>query len=149
MAIRFPLNRPDLTVGPVLTVDERALAVAVDHPLAVRESVTVEDLAGYTIAYMPSTPREILDAFLPSVTPSGRPIAWRDVTDAVQLMMLVARGEIVHCTVASMADFFGYPGVTYVPFSDLPPSSAGLVWRTGAETAAVRAFVAAAVDVLG
>jgi DNA-binding transcriptional LysR family regulator len=149
MAIRFPLRQTDLTVGPVLTVDDRALAVAADHPLAARESVTVEDLAGYTIAYNPSTPRELLEAFLPSVTPSGRPIPWREATDPVQLMTLVARGEVVHCTVASMPDFFSYPGVTYVPFSDLPPSSAGLVWRTGAETAAVRAFVAAVVDVLG
>jgi DNA-binding transcriptional LysR family regulator len=149
MAIRFPLERPDLTVGPVLTVDDRALAVAVDHPLARRESVTVEDLAGSTIAYNPATPREILDAFLPAVTPSGIRIPWREVTDPVQLMTLVARGEIVHCTVTSMRDFFSYPGVTYVPFSDLPPSRAGLVWRTGAETAAVRAFVSAAVDVLG
>jgi DNA-binding transcriptional LysR family regulator len=149
MAIRFPLHQADLTVGPVLTVDDRALAVAVDHPLAARESVTVEDLAGYTIAYNPRTPREILNAFLPSVTPSGRPIPWREVSDPLQLMTLVARGEIVHCTVTSMPDFFSYPGVTYVPFSDLPPSSAGLAWRTGAETAAVRAFVQAAIDVLG
>src|SRR3954467_295475 len=149
MALRFPLHRRDLTVGPVLTVDDRALAVAVYPPLAGRESGAVEDLAGYTIAYNPALPREILDAFLPSVTPSGAPIPWREVTDPVQLMTLVARGEIVHCTVTSMPDFFSYPGVTYLPISDLPPSPAGLVWRTGAETAAVRAFVAAAVDVLG
>jgi DNA-binding transcriptional LysR family regulator len=149
MGIRFPLRQPDLTVGPVLTVDARALAVAADHPLAARTSVTVEDLAGYTIASMPATPREILEAILPSVTPSGLPIPRRDVSDPVELMTLVARGEIVHCTVTSMADFFTYPGVTYVPFTDLPPSSAGLVWRAGSETAAVRAFVAAAIDVLG
>jgi hypothetical protein len=41
-----------------------------------------------------------------------------------------------------------YPGVTYVPFSDLPPSEAGLIWRAAGETPAVRAFARAAVDVM-
>jgi hypothetical protein len=82
------------------------------------------------------------------VTPSGRPIAQRPVRGVVDKMSLVARGEIVHATVAALGDYVTYPGVTYVPFSDLPPSEAGLVWRASGETAAVRAFARAAIDVL-
>jgi DNA-binding transcriptional LysR family regulator len=148
-AIRFPIRQPDLTVGPVLTTDRRALAVAEDHPLASRRFVTVEDLADYTLAYATEIPSEILDAFIPSVTPSGRPIAHREVLSPSHAMTLVARGEIVHATVASLPDYLPYPGVTYVPISDLPPSSAGLVWRTGGETAAIRAFAKAVRDVVG
>jgi DNA-binding transcriptional LysR family regulator len=148
-AIRFPIRQPDLTVGPVLTTDRRALAVAEGHPLASRRFVTVEDLADYTLAFATQIPSEILEAFIPSVTPSGRPIAHREVLSPSHAMTLVARGEIVHATVASLPDYLPYPGVTYVPISDLPPSSAGLVWRTGGETAAIRAFAKAVRDVVG
>jgi DNA-binding transcriptional LysR family regulator len=148
-AIRFPIRQPDLTVGPVLTTDRRALAVAEGHPLASRRFVTVEDLADYTLAFATNIPSEIVDAFIPSVTPSGRPIAHREVVSPSHAMTLVARGEIVHATVASLPDYLPYPGVTYVPISDLPPSSAGLVWRTGGETAAIRAFAQAVRDVVG
>lgn len=148
-AIRFPIRQPDLTVGPVLTTDARALAVAEGHPLASRRFVTVEDLAPHTLGFISTTPQEILDAFLPRATPSGRPIAWREVLNPVHMLTLVARGEIVHATVASLPEYLPYPGVTFVPISDLPPSSAGLVWRTSGETAAIRAFARAARDVVG
>jgi hypothetical protein len=71
------------------------------------------------------------------------------VTSAIHNMALVARGEIVHATVESLPNYLNYPGVTYVPIIDLPPSEAGLVWRTSAETAAIRAFAQVVTDVVG
>jgi DNA-binding transcriptional LysR family regulator len=147
-AIRFPIRQPDIVVGPVLATDARALAVAVGHPLASRASVSVEDLADYEVASLGTLPPELTEAFTPSVTPSGRAIRRRRVRGVVDNMSLVARGEIVHATVVTLGDYLSYPGVTYVPFSDLPPSEAGLIWRASGETAAVRAFARAAVDVL-
>ena len=122
----------------------RALAVAVDHPLAGRESVSIEDLADYVLAEVETLPPELLAAFTPSVTPSGRPIAHRKVTGAVDNLALVARGEIVHATIASLPHYMNYPGVTYVPIRDMPLSESGLVWRAAGETAAIRAFAAVA-----
>src|SRR3954452_3568194 len=144
VATRFPLRQPDLTVGPVLARDSRALAVAEHHPLAGLESVSVEDLADYVLAEVETLPPELLSAFTPSVTPSGRPIAHRKVTGAVDNLALVARGEIVHATISSLPHYMSYPGITYVPIRDLPPSESGLVWRTAGETAAIRAFAAVA-----
>jgi DNA-binding transcriptional LysR family regulator len=143
-ATRLPIDQPDLTVGPVLARDSRALAVAVDHPLAGRESVSIEDLADYVLAEVETLPPELLAAFTPSVTPSGRRIAHRKVTGAVDNLALVARGEIVHATIASLPHYMSYPGVTYVPIRDMPLSESGLVWRTAGETAAIRAFAAVA-----
>jgi DNA-binding transcriptional LysR family regulator len=140
VASRFPIDQPDLTVGPVLARDSRALAVAVDHPLAGRESVSVEDLADYVLAEVATLPPEILAEFTPSVTPSGRPIAHRKVTGTVHNLALVARGEIVHATISTLPNYMSYPGITYVPIRDLPPSASGLVWRTAGETAAILAF---------
>jgi DNA-binding transcriptional LysR family regulator len=144
VATRLPIDQPDLTVGPVLMCDSRALAVAENHPLAGRESVSVEDLADYVLAEVETLPPELLAAFTPSVTPSGRPIAHRKVTGAVDNLALVARGEIVHATISSLPLYMNYPGITYVPIRDLPASESGLVWRTAGETAAVRAFAAVA-----
>ncbi|HMI70891.1 MAG TPA: LysR family transcriptional regulator [Solirubrobacteraceae bacterium] len=148
-AIRFPLRQPDLVVGPVLTTDARALAVADDHPLAGRSTVCVEDLADYEVAAgTPAIPQELIDALLPRKTPSGRPIARRTVSGAVQTLAMVARGEIVHATVASLPDYMSYPGITYIPIVDLPPCDAGLVWRASEETPAIRAFAAVAREVV-
>jgi DNA-binding transcriptional LysR family regulator len=148
MATRFPIRQPDLTVGPVLASDTRALAVADDHPLASRSFVTVEDLADYVLAEVESLPPELSDAFTPSVTPSGRPIPHRKVQGTLDNLALVARGEIVHATVTSLPNYVNYPGITYVPISDLPPSQSGLVWRTSGETGAIRAFAAVAAEVV-
>jgi DNA-binding transcriptional LysR family regulator len=150
LAIRFPLRQPDLVVGPVLTTDARALAVADDHPLAGRSTVCVEDLADYEVAAgTPAVPQELIDALIPRTTPSGRPIARRMVTGSVQTLAMVARGEIVHATVASLPDYMSYPGITYIPIVDLPPCDAGLVWRASEESPAIRAFAAVAEEVVG
>jgi DNA-binding transcriptional LysR family regulator len=148
-AIRFPLRQPDLVVGPVLTTDRRALAVADDHPLAGRSSVCVEDLADYEVAAGTSAiPPELVDALIPRTTPSGRPIARRLVAGSVQTLAMVARGEIVHATVASLPNYMSYPGITYIPIVDLPACDAGLVWRASEETPAIKAFAAVAVEVV-
>jgi DNA-binding transcriptional LysR family regulator len=148
-AIRFPIRQPDLTVGPVLATDRRVLAVAEDHRLASRRSVSVEDLADETLAFTPGIPPEIIEDFMPRATPSGRPIARRPVASPLEMMMLVARRELVHATIASLPEYLAHPGVTFVPIVDLPPSHAGLIWRTDGETVAIRAFAKATRDVVG
>lgn len=149
MACRMPIEQHDLTVGPVLASDARLLALAVSHPLADRESISVEDLADcVTHDSGGRLPREYLDALSPPETPRGRRIHRRHITtpSPTQVLALVARNEIVHPTITSFPDHFRHPGVTFVPIRDLPPNEAGLVWRTAGETAAIRAFAQAAGD---
>jgi DNA-binding transcriptional LysR family regulator len=45
------VNEPDLTPGPA--IDRQVRVVAVSHPLARRETVSVEDLAGQSVARVP------------------------------------------------------------------------------------------------
>jgi DNA-binding transcriptional LysR family regulator len=149
MACRLPISQPDLTVGPTLASDARILAVASDHPLANRRSISVEDLAGCRAHDAGGRlPREYLDTLIPPRTTSGRPIARQhiDSPSPTQLLAMVAQGEIVHPTISSFPDHFRHPAVTFVPIRDLPPMSAGLVWRAGRETPAIRAFAQAAAD---
>jgi len=72
LAMRLPLTDPQVTIGPILSFEHRVLAVATDHPLAVRSSVSIEDLADYVVSDIATLPRELMDAFIPPHTPSGK-----------------------------------------------------------------------------
>jgi DNA-binding transcriptional LysR family regulator len=148
LATRLPIHDPDLTIGPLLSRQERILLVAADHPLAGRPSASVEDLADYTVPRGPTIPRETYDAFIPPTTPSGRPIARRIVRSADEALMLVALGEIVHPTVTAALHHYRHPGISSVPLTDLPPSETALVWLTKHRSAKIHAFADAAAAVI-
>jgi hypothetical protein len=119
------------------------LAVAEAHPLADRERVSLEDMADYHVAPITDSPKELIEAVVPRRTPSGRQIrrlAPRPTTPH-EVTALIARGRIVHPTVPSFADYFGQPGITYVPIADMAPLKSGLVWRRRASDPRLRAFV--------
>lgn len=143
---RLPLLRPEVEVGPLLSEgDPRVLLVAADHPLAARTEVSVEDLADYEVRRSPDDPPELAEAGCPSRTPSGRRIVAADVPvgDVSELLLLVARGRLVHPTTAQFAEQFRHPEVTVVPITDLPPSSAALCWLRGVRHPGRDAFVEA------
>jgi DNA-binding transcriptional LysR family regulator len=129
MASRLPLRQPDLTIGPILSRERRVLAVARDHPLAARATVTTEDIADYLVAPIEGWPQEMLEALVPVRSRTGRPIdrlPGRRITVG-EVTNLVALGRIIHPTVPSFADHFGHPGIVYRPIEDLPDSTTGLI----------------------
>ena len=141
---RLPLAQPDIVIGPLLSEDDaRVVMVAIDHPLAGRDQVSVEDFADYPVRRPADVP-ELAEASCPSHTPSGRPIVPFDaeVNDISELLLLIARGRLIHPTVAPFAEHFRHPGIAIVPVRDLPPSSSALAWLAGSEHPARDAFVA-------
>jgi DNA-binding transcriptional LysR family regulator len=148
LAIRLPLHDPGVTIGPVLSDEPRVLAVAVDHPLAQRTSVSIEDVADYAVSDYPSLPPELINAFIPPRTPSGKLLRRRSSGSIAESPVRVALGEIVHPTVPSFLDHYPHPRVTSVPIDDLPPSRTALVWLNDVDDVARSNFVAAADDVL-
>jgi DNA-binding transcriptional LysR family regulator len=148
VACWLPVSPPEFTVGPLLLSDERVLVVARDHPLAQRDSVTIEDMADHAVTDVPAFNREMMDALVPPVTPSGvrlRRVARRTFEET---LVRVAFGEQVHPTTISYLEHYNDPRVKAVPFSDLPPHEAVLVWRTADRSPKIQAFVRAASDVL-
>jgi DNA-binding transcriptional LysR family regulator len=150
MATRLPIKQPDLVVGPTLMREPRVLAVATDHPLAGRERISIEDLGHYPVAPITDEPKELIDTVIPRKTPGGRQIRRlrRRPTTPHEVTALIARGRIVHPTTPSFAEYFGHPGVRYIPIADMPPSSTGLVWRRRASDPRLRAFIATARELL-
>jgi DNA-binding transcriptional LysR family regulator len=146
LAIRLPVSDADLTVGPILSRERRVVLVAKDDALAKRESVCVEDCAERTISDAPALPREMLDAWFPPVTPSGRRLRRMPIRSFEDALLLVAGGEIIHPTVASFLDYYIHDGVVAVPIRDLPPSETALVWVTANRSPNIGAFARAAGD---
>jgi DNA-binding transcriptional LysR family regulator len=137
------VDEPDLTVGPVLEYRERVLAVASIDPLAVRRSVSVEDLADCEFALMvPPFPPALYDAIIPPRTPSGREIRRTQQVHSIhELVALVAQGRIVHSTAAGIP-MFSRDDIALVPITDLPPLPLGLIWCTAHDNARIQALAA-------
>jgi DNA-binding transcriptional LysR family regulator len=148
LATRLPASDPDLTVGPILSSEQRLLLISRDDPLAARESLCVDDFADRPVSDTPAFRREMIDAFIPPVSPSGRRLRRISTRSAEDLLLRVAVGEQVHPTVASLLAYFNHPEITWVPISDLPPSQTALVWLTANVSPQIQAFACVAERVL-
>jgi DNA-binding transcriptional LysR family regulator len=150
LAVRLPLDQPDLVIGPTLSRERRVLAVNRDHPLARRREVSINDVADYKVAWFDTVPVELEQDLVPARTPDGRPIERlrRPIRNLSELAMLVARGDIVHLTVPSMADYWG-PDIAYIPVIDMPESSEALVWLRSNTDNKVRELARIARETLG
>ena len=65
------------------------------------------------------------------------------------MQALIARGAIVHPTVASYADCFGHPDVVHVPISDVPPAETALVWWRADADPRLQGFIDVGRQVVG
>ncbi len=148
LAMRLPIEDHDVTIGPILSSEERIVALARGHPLAGRKSVGLDDLADYAVADVRTLPRKMMDAFIPPRTPSGKRLRRIKIRTMGESIVRVALGETVHPTVGSLLDYSAHPGVTSVPINGMPASKTALVWLTAKESVKVRAFARAAADVL-
>jgi DNA-binding transcriptional LysR family regulator len=145
------LRAPDLRLGPVINEEERVLAVSWDHPLASRDAVTLEDVAGYPVSPVTAPyPSELLDVMVPRQAPSGRTIVRQAPAPArpSDLVARIAIGEIVHPTIPSFAQYFGHAAMVMVPLTGLPPLRSALFWNPATHNARIDALVQAASEAL-
>ncbi|PPK63244.1 DNA-binding transcriptional LysR family regulator [Actinokineospora auranticolor] len=120
----LPLDDPDFTPGPVLVTEARLVAVRADHPLARRRSVTADDLRGVPELRAP------------------------DDGTLQEILTLVGAGRGAFPVGAHARRYYPRPDVAYVPLTGAPPVRWGLVWRADNATARVRAFAAAAEELV-
>lgn len=148
LALRLPVTADDITIGPILSHEQRVLLVSKSDAFAQLRSVCVEDFVDRPVSDVPAFPREMMDTFIPSEAPSGRSLTRVANRDIEELLMRVALGEQVHPTVRLMVEYLGNPGVTAVLIRDLPPSQTALAWLSSNSSPKVEAFARAAADVL-
>jgi DNA-binding transcriptional LysR family regulator len=139
----LPIEEPDLTVGPVLFSDRRILAVAADHELAGRPSVSVEMLADFPHGTGQRVPRYWEDAYLPFQSPRGRTIErGAFLANSDELVNGVALGDIVQVFPIHVTSHWALPDVRWLPITDMPRLRYALVRRAETETDAIRAMAA-------
>jgi DNA-binding transcriptional LysR family regulator len=135
------VDEPDLTAGPAISCCERVLAVCRGHRLAGRQSISTEELADEVVdSNDPPVPDSLMDAIIPPRTPSGR-IIKRTVNRGVfsEHVAGIALGRYVHPTMRGINQF-ERDDIILIPIRDLPPLSLGIIWRTVAEDARIRAL---------
>ncbi|MFQ6326117.1 LysR family transcriptional regulator [Nocardia sp. CWNU-33] len=139
----FPIDEPDLTVGPVIFSEPRALMVPAQHPFARRDTVSLEDLADAPLVSIHGDiPAYWLDFHLPTHTPSGRPIPQGPTaTYWTEVPSHVAAGRGVSPVAMRGLRYHARPGITFVPFHDAAPIEYGLIWPTTGDSALVCAFI--------
>ncbi|WP_393063221.1 LysR family transcriptional regulator [Streptomyces sp. LN549] len=138
----FPVDEDDLTRGPTLLVEDRVLAVAAGHPLAGRNTVTLEDLAQVPLLTIEGdVPEYWLEHQQPTRTPSGKPIGQGpSVTNFQEALTLVAGGKGALLSGAHIAVYHGRPGISYVPVEGDVPLGYGLIWRSEGDNRAIELF---------
>jgi DNA-binding transcriptional LysR family regulator len=145
MVVKFRLDEPDLAHSAVLGTDARAAILGAGHPLAGRDSVSIEELAAFGSFHRPgSMPDYVWDEVVPPVTPGGRTVHRRHrLTTTAEMLDLVANAGAVHISLLSLADI-APPAVRVVPIHDLPPAPVAVAWVAARTTRRVRDFVDAA-----
>ncbi|WP_157431319.1 LysR family transcriptional regulator [Actinomadura hibisca] len=140
-----PVREAGLTSGPVFSVEPQTLVVSSRHPLAGRESITAEELAGCAlIGVTGPAPRYWRDAQAPAATPRGRPIPRGPEVATLQeglTMAAVNRGGMLLC--AATARYHRRQDLAAIPVAGLPDSALTLVWPPGNATARLDAFARA------
>ncbi len=139
----FPLDEPDLTAGPVIFSEPRALMVPAGHRFARRESVSLEDLAeAPLVSLRGDIPLYWLNFHLPTRTPSGREIPPGPfATYWTEIPSHVVAGRGVSPVALRGSRYHDRPGIVFIPFHDAPPIEYGLIWPTERNSAGVRDFV--------
>jgi DNA-binding transcriptional LysR family regulator len=142
----FPVQEEGVVAGPTLIAEPRLLAVSSSHPLAGKDSVSVEELADVDVLRLPETmPKSFRDERTPCATPAGRPISFGASAATFQeLLVLIGAGRGVLPVGMSAAKYYSRPEISYIPFRDAEPVEWGLIWRADNTTARVREFVGAA-----
>jgi DNA-binding transcriptional LysR family regulator len=118
----LPVDEPGMASGAVLVREAQMLAAPLDHPFARRRSIAAGEVTRASLVEHDGTFQEALT--------------------------LVGLGRGILVVGAHARRYYARPDVTYVPVSDAPALQWGLIWPADGNTARVRAFAAAASDLV-
>lgn len=133
--LRGQVETPGL-VTELLFMEPRVAAVTSDGPLAVKEELTLADLAAGPVLVNPVSGITTL-ALWPE---EERPVTEVTVTNTDDWLAAIAAGRGAGVSVVSTAEMHPHPGVTYRPLPDAPPVPVLLAHRVGPQHPALPAL---------
>lgn len=128
----LPVHEPELTVGYRFPPQDQLVAIASAHPLAGRDSIDVEELAGLDLLHrVGDAPHYWKAARTPPATPAGAPIlSTTGITTIQQGMALAASGHHALLACRPLAEHHARTDLRFIPVRGLEATSRlGLVWR--------------------
>ncbi|HEX8006476.1 MAG TPA: LysR family transcriptional regulator [Trebonia sp.] len=135
---RLPLRTDGLHVT-ILYDEPRALLVPLDHRLAGKESVTLDDIAGEPIPRLPDPAWNAYWRIDPR--PDGSPAPDGPLVEAVEdKNEVIAAGQAVAIIPGGLATGIIRPDLTTIPLHDVEPSHVVLATRAGDRSRLVAAF---------
>ncbi|MFJ8649668.1 LysR substrate-binding domain-containing protein [Streptomyces sp. NPDC093546] len=145
MIVKYDPLEPDITLSAPVGFDGRAVLVGAHHPLAGRDTVSIEEVAAYEGFACPGDfPPHVWDLVVPPRTPQGRTIRRvHSMTTLTALADLLRSTSAVHVSFQSLEAVVP-PDIAVVPVHDLPPSPVAFAWLRGGDGPPehVRRFVA-------
>ncbi|WP_330230236.1 LysR family transcriptional regulator [Nocardia sp. NBC_00508] len=140
----LPIQEQSIMAGHTLISEPRLLAVSSSHPLARQNSVSIEELAGVTVLRPPEfLAKSLCDEHAPCA--AEQPIGYGPSAATFQgLLVLVGAGRGVLAVGASVATYYPWPQISYIPFRNAEPVEWGLIWRAANTNARVQAFIGSA-----
>ncbi|MFI1675871.1 LysR family transcriptional regulator [Streptomyces sp. NPDC020607] len=145
--IRVPYGAWELASESWLS-EPRVALLPVDHPLAHRAEVNLDELAGETVVMGPVA-SEQERAYGAGVDLRDRP--WREgpaIRDSLEILSTVGFGQAIAFVPRSVLPADTHPwGIKMVRVRDLSPSTLQLVWHESSTSRAVARFVRLALEV--
>jgi DNA-binding transcriptional LysR family regulator len=137
-----------VAIGPVLLSEQRCALMSARHPLAGRQSIDIEELAGYDVL-RPWGFQPFAEAWYPAVTPAGQPtrrVQQTRLTYMEDLPGLLEDGTLVHLTSGSGSEQIRTvdPRLVGVPVSGLPSLVCVTFWAKENTNRLIELFAATA-----
>lgn len=129
MIVKYTVQEPDIAFSEPVALDTRAVIVGPGHPLAGRETVSVEEVADYDGFECPGGfPADVWDQVVPPVTRGGRAIRRVHPMTTLEAMTdILSDARSLHLSFLSLAPALP-PGAVAVPVHDLPPAPVSFAW---------------------
>ncbi|MEV0288491.1 LysR family transcriptional regulator [Kribbella sp. NPDC050820] len=140
--VMMPVAEDDLVLGPVFSRQPQTLTVSTRHPLAGREHLDAEDLAGEVlIAVSGPAPGYWRQAQAPTQTPAGALIhrgpEYRTLQEGLSLIA-ADRGGMLLCH--RSAEQNPRADIVNIPITGVAESALVLIWRRSEDTPSLQAF---------
>ena len=145
--VRPPLKTPGLWFE-VLSEEPRVVAVSEHHPLARRESVTVDEILDEPVVGATGADEEWESFWMLNDYRDGAPpavVAHAETYEAE--LQIVALGRAVSVTCEASSRYFARPGLVFVPISDIPPAKVVVAYQAAEAEPIVQNFIRLAAEV--
>ncbi|MEU5870863.1 LysR family transcriptional regulator [Glycomyces sp. NPDC047369] len=147
MRLPFP-RQEEFDALPLLT-EPRCVAMAADHPLAQRDSLTMDDLLDEPFIAAPAATGAFRDHWVAADARGGRPVKVGAVTEHPDdWLTAIANGDGIAIAPASAARYYARPDIAYRDVAGVGPSEVALVWPKGTGTSGPLANLIAAAAAL-